>query len=212
MTYTYTYQTVGQRGKTDRYLLLSASPRRRELLAFLKPEIQSVDIDERAIQEHFMAQFAADDFLTRAAKVCCEISKAKSDIDLPEGTLAISADTIVVFDDQIYNKPENEMEARQMFLSYFGRSHQVVTSVCLRAQDYLDVFYTVADIQFADYYEVLAEPIEAYLASGSPMDKAGAYGFQDLDPRFIKSIAGDPNTIIGLPVAELSQRLFVANA
>jgi septum formation protein len=155
-----------------------------------------------------MAVFSADDFLTRAAKTCCEISKAKSDFPLEEGKLYLSADTIVVSDNQVFNKPENLEEAKQMLMSYFGHSHHVVTSVCLRQSDYLEVFYTVARIDFVDFYPELEAVVDDYIQNKRPLDKAGAYGIQELDPRFIKGIEGDIHTIIGLPVAEVSWRIF----
>ena len=190
----FDYQREGEKGKIRRFVLLSTSPRRKELLSFLNPEIQAVEVDERAIEDQCMASIDDQDFLTKAAKICCEISKAKSDLDLEAETLYISADTIVVVDGQIYNKPQDLAEAGQMFRSYFGKSHHVVTSVCLRMQGFLEVFYTVAQVDFVDYKR--------------PLDKAGAYGFQELDPRFIRSITGDMHTIIGLPVAETSYRIF----
>lgn len=204
----FQYQKEGKLGQVDSFILLSNSPRRRQLLEFLKPTIQSVDIDERQIEEHFMKEFAADEFLVRAAKTCCEITKAKSEIDLLPNTLAIAADTMVVMEDCIYNKPENLEEAERMFRSYLGRSHYVVTSVCLRTADWLDVFYTLAKIDFVDYYPALEPLIQDYIYQKQPLDKAGAYGIQELDPRFVTAIYGDIHTIIGLPVAELSRRNF----
>lgn len=202
------YEKQGHRGQVNSVVLLSTSPRRRELLAFLNPEVTSVEIDERAVEEQFMAVYAADDFLTRAAKTCCEISKAKSDMDLEEGKLYISADTIVLSDEQIFNKPVDLAEAEDMLRSYFGKSHYVITSVCLRTKTYLDVFYTVARLDFVDYYEALDEAVTSYVVNKRPLDKSGAYGIQELDPRFVKAIHGDLHTIIGLPVAEVSARLF----
>ena len=139
MKMVFDYQREGEKGEIRRFVLLSTSPRRKELLSFLNPEIQAVEVDERAIEEHCMATIDDQDFLTKAAKICCEISKAKSDLDLEAETLYISADTIVVVGGQIYNKPQDLAEAGQMFRSYFGKSHHVVTSVCLRMQDFLEV-------------------------------------------------------------------------
>ncbi|MEG3311296.1 Maf family protein [Streptococcus sp. SS-4456] len=204
----FNYQKEGSREQISSYILLSNSPRRKQLLGFLQPQIASVEVDERAIEEHFMKEFSTDDFLTRAAKTCCEISKAKSDMELEPGHLYISADTIVVADGQIFNKPRDLDEAESMLHSYFGKSHYVVTSVCLRSSQSLDVFYTVAQIDFVDYYPALEEDIQAYIHEKQPLDKAGAYGIQELDPRFVASISGDIHTIIGLPVAEVSRRIF----
>lgn len=208
MNYVYDYKKNGKKSRIDKFVLLSKSPRRRELLEFLNPEILSVEIDERRIEKKYMDLYKEDCFLKRAAKTCCEISMAKSDRSLEKNTLYISADTIVVFENKIYNKPKNLREARDMFLSYFGKSHYVVTSVSLRMEDFCDVFYSLAKIDFVEIYDELKDPIEAYLSSGTSLDKAGAYGIQDLDPRFIKSISGDINTIIGLPVSEVSYRIF----
>lgn len=204
----YEYQKEGVREQIDGIVLLSTSPRRKELLAFLDPDIQSVEVDERAVQDHFMAVYEADDFLTRAAKTCCEISKAKSDLPLEAGKLYLSADTIVVVEDCIYNKPESLAEAEAMLLSYFGKSQYVVTSVCLRTKDSVEVFYTVARIDFVDFCDALLPAVRHYVETKRPLDKSGAYGIQELDPRFVKGIEGDIHTIIGLPVAEISQRLF----
>ncbi|MHC5924212.1 Maf family protein, partial [Streptococcus pyogenes] len=77
------------------FVLLSTSPRRKDLLSFLNPKIESVEVDERALENHYMEHFKQDDFLTKSAKVCCEISKAKSDKELEADTLYLSADTIV---------------------------------------------------------------------------------------------------------------------
>lgn len=208
MKFVYDYKNFGKMGRIDDFVLLSKSPRRRELLSFLEPVIRPVDIAERKIEAKFMELYKDEDFVTRAAKTCCEISMAKSASDLKAHSLYISSDTMVIMGDNIYNKPVDMAQAREMFYSYFGKSHYVVTSVCLRMEDFLDCFYTLAQIDFVDFYEELRDPIEAYLASGTSLDKAGAYGIQDLDPRFVKSIYGDINTIIGLPVAEVSYRIF----
>lgn len=202
------YEKHGELTAFSQVVLLSNSPRRRDLLAFLEPEVASVEIDERAIEDHYMAVYVEDDFLTRAAKTCCEISKAKSDILLEAGKLYISADTIVLSDDKIFNKPKDLDEAEAMLRSYFGKSHYVVTSVCLRMTTYLDVFYAVARLDFVDYYDELDGAVRTYVRDKRPLDKSGAYGIQELDPRFVKEIHGNLYTIIGLPVAEVAARLF----
>ncbi|MGT2895260.1 Maf family protein [Streptococcus entericus] len=202
------YEKYGELTAFSQVVLLSNSPRRRDLLSFLNPEIAGVEVDERAIEDHYMAVYAKEDFLTRAAKTCCEISKAKSDKLLEDGKLYISADTIVLSDDKIFNKPKDLSEAETMLRSYFGKSHYVVTSVCLRTTTYLDVFYAVARLDFVDYYDGLDEAVQSYVRDKRPLDKSGAYGIQELDPRFVKEIHGNLYTVIGLPVAEVSARLF----
>lgn len=204
----FEYQKEGNREDFKKIVLLSASPRRKELLKFLNPHIATIAVDEREIEKKYLEKFKNDTFLEQSAKICCEISKAKSNIYHEEGTLYISADTVVLSDNKIFNKPVDEAEAKEMLLSYFGKSHYVITSVCLRMKNYLEVFYSIAKIDFVNYYEELEEVIDAYISERLPLDKSGAYGIQELDPRLVKSITGDINTIVGLPVAELSYRLF----
>ena len=208
MNYINDYEKLGEIEKYKKYILMSKSPRRRDLLSFLKPEIDSIRIDERAIEKIYMEKYKDCDFLERASKTCAEIAKAKSDVDLVKDCLYISSDTKVIMDDKIYGKPRDVAEAREMFMSYFGKSHYVVTGVCLRSKNYLDVFYSIAEVRFTDYYKALDEIIDGYLREENVMDKAGAYGIQDLDPRLISYINGDINTIIGLPVSEVSRRIL----
>lgn len=208
MNYVNDYEKIGKIGKYNKYILMSKSPRRRDLLSFLKPEIASIRIDERAIEEKYMEKYKDCDFIERAGKACSEIAKAKSDVDLVKDCLYISSDTMVIVDDKIYGKPRDMSEARDMFMSYFGKSHFVITGVCLRSENYLDVFYSIAEVRFTDYYKALDEIIDGYLREENVMDKAGAYGIQDLDPRLISFINGDINTIIGLPVSEVSRRIL----
>lgn len=202
------YQQEGIIGPFQEVLLVSSSPRRHQLLHFLAPTIVQATADERAIEAHYMNAFADDSFLERAAKTCCEISKAKCDLPLKDGQLAVAADTIVICNGQIYNKPVDLEEARQMLRSYFGQTHHVVTSVCLKTTQGFEVFYTVAAVTFVQWYPELAPVLEAYVTEKSPLDKSGAYGIQELDPRFVATIEGDIHTIIGLPIAEISLRLF----
>lgn len=203
----YDYEKKGDFGKIESIMLMSKSPRRRDLLSFLNPRIDSVEIDERKIESKFMEIYKDDDFITRAGKTCAEIAKAKGGSEFKEKILYISADTIVVCNNKIYGKPTSLDEARGMFLSYFGKSHHVITSVSLRTASAIEVFYSIAEVRFVNYYKKLDKVIDSYLNEENVMDKAGAYGIQDLDPRLVAYICGDINTIIGLPVAELAKRI-----
>ncbi|WP_282929471.1 Maf family protein [Anaerococcus sp. Marseille-Q7828] len=208
MNYIYDFIETGKKDPIENYILLSGSPRRASLLSFLNPQICKTNIDERTIEKHYMEKYKNEEFIHRVGMTCCQISRAKSNIEMENNTMYISADTMVVMDDQIYNKPRNLDKARQMFLSYFGKTHHVITSVCLKMKDYENTFYTIAEVEFVNFYEELSSVINEYLKEENIMDKAGAYGIQDLDPRFVKRISGDINTIIGLPVAEVSYRIY----
>ena len=208
MKFVYDYEKNGDLGKIQSVVLMSKSPRRRELLSFLNPILSSIEIDERAIEDRYMDLYKNDEFLIRAGKACCEVAKEKSNLsDLEVDTLYISSDTMVILNDKIYGKPKDMEQAKAMFMSYFSKSHHVITSVCLRSRAYIEVFFTVAEVRFTDYYNSLDEVIDNYINENNVMDKAGAYGIQDLDPRLVSYICGDINTIIGLPVAELSKRI-----
>lgn len=207
MYYIFNFIETGRKNPIEKYILLSGSPRRASLLSFLNPQICKTNIDERTIEKHYMERYKNEEFVHRVGMTCCEISRAKSNIEMENNTMYISADTMVVMDDQIYNKPRNLDQARQMFLSYFGKTHHVITSVCLKMKDYENTFYTIAEVEFINFYEELSSVIDEYLKEDNVMDKAGAYGIQDLDPRFVKRISGDINTIIGLPVAEVAYRI-----
>lgn len=86
MKYIYDYEKIGKIEKFDKVILMSKSPRRRDLLNFLKPDVCSIVINEREIQKKFMDLYVDDPFLLRAGKTCCEIAKAKSDVVLKEKT------------------------------------------------------------------------------------------------------------------------------
>lgn len=208
MNQVVTYEKEGALTTIKKYVLLSNSPRRKELLSFLKPECFSPSVDERMIEEHFMTIFDSDPFLERASKVCCELAKAKANIIPEENVLYISADTIITTNDKIYHKPKSLEEAKETIRSYFGKSHYSVTAVCMKMKDYQEVFYSTAIIHFVDYYDSLESAIDDYVEASKPFDKAGAYSIRDIDPRFIEGITGDINTVIGLPIAEISKRLF----
>lgn len=202
------YERVGNRGNMKHFVLLSSSPRRKDLLNFLNPTILEVVVNEREIEDYYAKVFNAGSFLENAAKICCEIAKAKSEVKLEKDTLYISADTIIVSNEKIYNKPKDNKEAREMLLSYFGKSHHSVTAVCLRMRGYREVFYSITKIDFVDYYPALEDPLSNYIKEYNLLDRAGAYSISNIDPRFISAINGDINTILGLPVSEISRRIF----
>lgn len=211
----FNYIDGGHLEAFDRVVLCSKSPRRRELLAFLKPQLQTTDVEERAIEERYMALYRDRPFVHRVGMTACELAGAKcglGDIEAEEsgaleGSLYIGADTMVVMDEEIYHKPRDLEDAERMFRSYFGRTHHVVTGVCLRTTRGFESFYAVTAVTFVPYYPGLESAIRSYLSQGQVRDKAGSYGIQDLDPRFVASIEGDIHTVIGLPVAEIGRRI-----
>ena len=122
---------------------------------------------------------------------------------LSDGELVLAADTMVVVDNQIYNKPEDRREARRMLEALSGRTHTVVTAVALEragGEALVDAVTAGVTFNFLDQ-----ELIESYLESGEADDKAGAYGIQGLGAKFVARVEGDLTCVIGLPLGRLGQ-------
>ena len=177
-------------------MMASASPRRRELIENLeRPCIcMAVDADE-----------TMDPSLSpEEAVVAVAVRKAQAASKLPQsvGRLIIAADTIVVLDDVIFGKPADEDDARRMLHELSGREHSVFTGVCLITPNGASVSF--AERTGVRFCQLTDSEINAYVATGSPMDKAGAYGIQTAHGSlFISGIDGDYYNVMGLPVCRL---------
>lgn len=190
-----------KRKRPMRIILASASPRRRELLEQIgwKFEIQVSNTDERAETDspHRLVE---------------ELSRQKAETvfaALDRGAaLVIGADTVVAVDGSILGKPTGREEAVRMLRLLSGRTHQVYTGVTLLYRPgpqetvCAKTFHEVTKVHF---YPMTDEEIEAYVATGEPMDKAGAYGIQGVFARYVRGLEGDYFNVVGLPVAKLYQ-------
>ena len=187
--------------KTEKIILASASPRRRELLhqIGLETEVLPSRIEEKPTA-------------TQPEEVVEELSRQKC-LDVAgraqENGVVLGADTVVALDGKIMGKPGSAGQAAEMLKSLQGRSHQVFTGVTLAE---VRKGRIVRQETFSERTEVFLFPmteeeIEAYILSGEPFDKAGAYGIQGSFARHVKSIEGDYNNVVGLPVAAVYQRL-----
>jgi septum formation protein len=171
-------------------VLASASPRRRELLrnANISFEVQPAHIDEHALPNE-----SAKDYAERLA-----LEKARAIAQQRPNDHVLGADTVVVIDHQILGKPADQTDAVRMLRLLSGRNHQVITGVCLA----IDGHYSVAsEITSVTVSEISQNEIAAYVATGEPMDKAGAYAIQGIASRWIPRIEGDYSNVVGLPVA-----------
>lgn len=171
-------------------VLASASPRRRELLAGLGLDFRRrpVDVDETPF-----AGEAAEDYVLRLAE-----SKAESAAPA-DGELVLAADTIVVVDGDLLGKPRDPDDARRMLERLSGREHQVLTGVAVRGpsgEPRLSAVETTR-VRFA---ELTADEIAWYVASGEPLDKAGAYAVQGLGALFVDAVDGNYSNVVGLPL------------
>ena len=176
-------------------ILASQSPRRRELLGLfhIPFEIQVADIDETMDPGK-----AAYDEVARVSR-----HKAEA-IARHEGDLVIAADTIVVCQGRVLGKPHSEEEAKQMLRLLSDRDHQVMTGMTVLKGQICRSITEVTDIHFRELSDL---EIDAYVATGEPMDKAGAYGIQGGAALFAEKMVGDYYNVMGLPVCRLWQIL-----
>lgn len=177
-------------------ILASGSPRRRELLAHITTAFEVVVSD---VDEHIHEVLSPEEFVAALAE-----RKALAVAEQHPDALVIGMDTVVVLGDEILGKPADEAEAIRMLTRLSGRSHRVLTAVYLCHPQGGQGFVSSTEVQFAP---LSAEEIAAYVATGEPMDKAGAYGIQGLGSRFVAGIRGDYYTVMGLPVQKLYQLL-----
>ena len=176
-------------------ILASASPRRKELLGLfhIPFTIRVADIDETMDENK-----APFDEVARVSRL-----KALAIAREPED-IVIAADTIVVCEGRVLGKPGTEAEAVEMLSLLSGRDHQVMTGCTVVREDASVTFTEVTDLHFRP---LSRKEIENYVASGEPMDKAGAYGIQGGAALFCERMVGDYYNVMGLPVCRLGQTL-----
>lgn len=193
-----------------KYILASASPRRKDLL--VQAGI-SFDVIPSSIEEKITKTLPCDIVMELAAQkaenVCQKICHSRDGAFPEEDFTIIGADTIVVYRDEILGKPSDKAEAYDMLSLLADRTHQVYTGVslivCRQGYETRKTFYEKTDVTL---YPVAKEDLHAYIESGDPLDKAGAYGIQGSFAIHIKKINGDYNNVVGLPVGRLYQELI----
>lgn len=172
-------------------ILASASPRRRELLEQigLSFTVSVAEIDEQRLPKE-----SPDALVKRLAFEKASTIQAADSI-------VIAADTVVALGDDVLGKPKDAEDAAQMLRMLSGRTHHVYTGFCVRDDKGTSVSEVVAtEVVFR---ELSNDEIKAYVASGEPMDKAGAYGIQGGAAPFISEIHGDYYNVVGLPLCRL---------
>ena len=175
--------------------LASGSPRRKELLQILITKFQ---IRIPSIDETPQTKEPAISYVKRLAQ-----EKAES-LPLQDHECLLAADTIVHVGARLLGKPTNSAHATEMLKLLSGKTHQVSTGVCLRTANANILFSVTTDVTFRT---ILCEEIEAYVATGCPMDKAGAYAIQGGAAAFVRTIHGSYTNVVGLPLCEVSEAL-----
>lgn len=185
-----------------KFILASASPRRKEILeaAGLDFDIFVSDADEESVPRDVPPKLYVQELaLLKAAAAAKTVLKSKQ-------SLIISADTIVTLDGKILGKPSDTDNAKEMLRMLSARTHEVYTGYCImRISDGKTVCNSVCtQVKFK---ELTDDTIDSYIATGEPMDKAGAYGIQGRGSVLADSISGDYFNVVGLPVSALSDTL-----
>lgn len=189
-------------------ILGSASPRRRELLSQIGVSFEvrtsgREEIYHSAIPEEIVRELA----LMKAENVAGDLADEQN--EAPKDTIVIGADTIVVLDGKILGKPVDEKDAADMIGALQGRSHEVYTGVAILDYDAQgEKNVSVHAVGTKVYVNPMDEAeISAYIDTGEPMDKAGAYGIQGRFAAYIDRIEGDYYNVVGLPVSYVYQAL-----
>jgi septum formation protein len=185
-------------------VLGSSSPRRRDLLATvgLRYEVLVPDIDERPRPGEAPRAYTLRNATEKAAGVAALLAPRAA--ALPHGALIVSADTIVVLDDAILEKPRDIDHARAMLANLSGRAHTVISGVALRhvlVPNPREVVFAVTTT--VRMKRLSAAEIAAYVRTGEPLDKAGGYGAQGIGSYMVEAIEGSYTNVVGLPVAEV---------
>lgn len=177
-------------------ILASSSPRRQELLNQVRIPftIRKPDFDESLIQ-------TADP----VEKVKQLAERKGLNVRLTDkDEVILSSDTVVSFQQQIFEKPKNKTEALQMISALSGETHEVYTGVMIRSANEQIVFTEQTKVEF---WPLSDEEIEWYISTDDPYDKAGAYGIQSLGAMLVKQIIGDYYNVMGLPISRVVREL-----
>jgi septum formation protein len=185
-------------------ILASASPRRRELLAQagFTFEVHPAHIPEDPLPGEEPIAYVTRLARAKAQTVFEQI--AKNSADSKENLAVLGADTTVTLDGQILGKPAAAADAARMLRLLSGRSHRVITGVALATEQGTEIAAEVTAVRFLTISDA---EIEAYIATGEPMDKAGAYAIQGRAARWIPRIEGCYFNVVGLPLALVSALL-----
>lgn len=180
----------------SKFILASASPRRRELLKLVLDDFscEVSDVDETA-----KGEIKAEELPVFLAKLkAFDIAKKNKDC------VVIGSDTVVILNDKVLTKPKDDEDAFSILKSLSNNTHTVVTGCCIVENENYSAFSVSTKVEF---YELSDEEILEYIKSKEGADKAGSYGIQGKGSLFVKKIDGDYFNVVGLPVSKLSREL-----
>lgn len=180
----------------NQLILASSSPRREELLkqVNLPYKIRIPDVDEEQIQTYNPVEK-----VKQLATIKAENVPLKSNDEV-----ILAADTVVSYQQNIFEKPKNQYEAQETIKALSGNYHEVFTGVMIRSPMDKVVFVERTKVEF---WSLTQKEIAAYIKMDDPYDKAGAYGIQSIGAAFVKQVIGDYFNIVGLPISRVIQEL-----
>ncbi|KAK2184778.1 hypothetical protein NP493_253g03070 [Ridgeia piscesae] len=208
-------QPIIQKLQMKRIILASGSPRRKEILQNmgLKFEVVPSTFEEDLDKSSFSHPY--EYVMENAKQKTLEVAKRlSSDQRCPD--LLIGADTVVAMEDEIFEKPTSKQKAFEMLSRLSGRTHTVYTGVVLVTPDtddlktgtdqfHVNAFHEATDVKFGILPD---EVIQAYIATGEPMDKAGAYGIQAVGGSLVEAVHGDYFNVVGFPLHHFCKQLL----
>ena len=176
----------------SRIILASASPRRRELMELAGYDFEVICAD--------IVEVVPENVQPQEVVMSLALQKAQEN----EDAVVVGSDTVVALDGKILGKPHSESEACEMLRLLSGRTHKVFTGVAVVGDGKAKNFFDETDVEF---YPLGEDEIKKYVATGEPMDKAGAYGIQGKGSVLVKRINGDFFNVMGLPIAKLYREM-----
>ncbi|KAI7855963.1 inosine triphosphate pyrophosphatase-like protein [Circinella umbellata] len=197
----------------QKIILASASPRRREILTDMGLEFQIVTTLEDDSNDPTAFDLKEDYVHYTARLKAVEVfERCRDDSSLPDADIVIGADTVVVLDKtNVLEKPRDADDAKRMLRELSGKQHTAMTSVVILQKSSSEKGYkeySFVSKTDVDFYDIDNGILEAYVASGEPFGKAGAYGIQGPASMFVKGIHGDYWNVVGLPKSQLYQKLL----
>ena len=196
-----------------RIVLASGSPRRKQILEQIGVEFEiwpskKDEVISKTIPEEVCVELSEQKALDVASQIKT-YSEEHPELTTPQDILVIGADTIVAVPNEILGKPKDEADAKRMLHMMSGSVHHVLTGVCFvfiskDGRVGKTSFFEKTEVHFCQMDD---DEIDAYVASGEPMDKAGAYGIQGSFAKYVEKINGDYYNVMGMPISRICQEL-----
>lgn len=197
-----------KRFENKNVILASQSPRRHSLIKKIVSNFDVVapEFDEKLDSDNYTDDVIKSLSLQKALSALNTHKQSRAGICLSKGCLIISADTMVVFNNKIYGKPKDELDAQRMLSDLSGNTHFVVTAITVLDSDSQKYVSDVVKT-YVTFQNLSEDLIKDYVKNKKPLDKAGAYGIQEMGSEFIKNVDGDLENVIGFPTQKVKALL-----